>query len=172
VITGGTRRDSRPAPAGGRGEPAVAGRRRSTRQAEAVEATLAEADGFRTALDLFAQIRVSGQRIGLTTVYRHLGLLAEANRVDVVRSPDGEASYRLCGPRDAGGPDDRHHHLVCRECGRSMQVCGPEVEAWAVRAAAQAGYTDVTLTVELFGLCPQHSPRPPGQARRRPARCG
>jgi Fur family transcriptional regulator, ferric uptake regulator len=168
VITGRTRQHSRPTSTGK--EPAVAGRRRSTRQAEVIEAALAEADGFRTALDLFAQIRGSGQRIGLTTVYRHLALLAEANRADVVHSPDGEASYRLCGLRDASGPADHHHHLVCRECGRSVEACSPEVEAWADRLTAQTGYTDITLTVELFGLCPQHSPRPPGQANRRSAR--
>jgi Fe2+ or Zn2+ uptake regulation protein len=48
------------------------GRQRATRQAHAIEAALAEADGFRTAHDLFTSIRAGGERIGLTTVYRHL----------------------------------------------------------------------------------------------------
>jgi Fur family ferric uptake transcriptional regulator len=135
----------------------AAGRQRNTRQAQAIEQALGAADGFRTAQDLFTEIRGSGERIGLTTVYRHLALLAETDRADVVHTADGEAQYRLCGPRDSSNPDEHHHHIVCRVCGRSVEVSGPEVEAWADRVAASAGFTDITHTVELFGLCPEHS---------------
>jgi Fur family ferric uptake transcriptional regulator len=31
------------------------------------------------------------------------------------------------------------------------------VEAWAERVARAAGYTDISHTVEVFGLCPQHA---------------
>lgn len=144
------------------------GRQRTTRQAQAIEAALAQADGFRTAHDLFTSIRAGGDRIGLTTVYRHLTLLADIDRADVVHTADGEAQYRLCGPRGSTNPDEHHHHIVCRECGRSVEVSGPEVEAWADRVAASAGYTDITHTVELFGLCPQHS-APAARRRKNPA---
>lgn len=137
--------------------PGRQGRQRTTRQAQAVEAALANADGFRTAQELFSAIRAGGERIGLTTVYRQLSLLAGADRVDVVHAADGEAQYRLCGPRASQHPSQHHHHIVCRECGRSVEVAGPEVEAWADRVAAAAGYTEITHTVELFGLCPRHS---------------
>ena len=135
------------------------GRQRATRQAQAVEAALVEADGFRTAHELFAEMRGRGEPIGLTTVYRHLALLAGTDRADVVQSADGEAQYRLCGSRDSSDPEEHHHHIVCRQCGRSVEVAAPEVEAWADRVAAAAGYTDISHTVELFGLCPKHSPK-------------
>jgi Fur family ferric uptake transcriptional regulator len=142
------------------------GRQRNTRQAAAIESALGGADGFRTAHDLFATIRSGGERIGLTTVYRHLALLADTGRADMVHTADGEAQYRLCGPRSdatTGGDGHHHHrHLVCRQCGRSVEVSGPEVEAWADRVAAQAGYTAISHTVELFGLCPEHSAKPAG----------
>lgn len=145
--------DGQPAPA----EAPAKGRQRNTRQAQAIEGALADADGFRTAQELFTVIRGDGMRIGLTTVYRHLSLLADTHRADVVLNAEGEAQYRLCGPHSADGEDAHHHHLVCRECGRSVEVSGPEVEAWADRVAATAGYTQITHTVELFGLCPEHS---------------
>ena len=138
-------------------DPSAKGRQRNTRQAQAIEAALAEADGFRTAQELFTVIRGDGMRIGLTTVYRHLSLLADTHRADVVQNTEGEAQYRLCGPHSADDADDHHHHLVCRQCGRSVEVSGPEVEAWADRVAEAAGYTDITHTFELFGLCPEHS---------------
>lgn len=135
---------------------------RNTRQAGAVEAVLRDAEGFRTAQELFAELRRRGDRIGLTTVYRHLSALAEQGSVDVVHNSEGESQYRLCGGNLATvgstpHPDAHHHHVVCRQCGRSVEVSGPEVEAWAARVAAAAGFTEVTHTVEVFGLCPEHS---------------
>ncbi|MCW2495581.1 transcriptional repressor [Jatrophihabitans sp.] len=131
------------------------GRVRGTRQAAAIEDTLREADGFRTAQELFDELRRRGDSVGLTTVYRNLNLLVEAGLADVVHREDGESQFRLCGHSAAAG--EHHHHIVCRVCGRSVEVAGPEVEAWADRVAAAAGYTQISHTVELFGLCPDHS---------------
>lgn len=141
-----------------------AGRQRNTRQAAAIEQVLRDADGFRTAQEIFDEVRRRGNAGSLTTVYRHVNLLADLGRADVVHHGDGESRYRLCGePRvagaSAGDADAHHHHVVCRECGRSVEVSGAEVEGWAERVAAAAGYTDVTHTLEVFGRCPEHSVR-------------
>ena len=136
----------------------AAGRTRITRQSAAIEDALREADGFRTAQELFDEVRNGGQKVGLTTVYRHLNLLAVLGRADVVHRADGEAQYRLCGSH-AEPAEEHHHHVVCRVCGRSEQVSAPEVEDWAERVARAAGYTDISHTVEVFGLCPEHSAR-------------
>ncbi len=143
-----------------------AGRVRNTRQAAAIEAVLADADGFRTAQELFAELRGRGERTGLTTVYRHLSLLAEVGRADVVHTAGGEAKFRLCGAGVGTGEEAHHHHVVCRVCGRSVEVSAPEIEAWASSVAAAAGYTEVSHTVEVFGLCPQHSIPPPRRRSR------
>jgi Fur family transcriptional regulator, ferric uptake regulator len=137
----------------------VSPRIRVTRQGEAIDAMLRTADGFRTAQDLYGELRAQGSSVGLTTVYRHLKVLADAGEIDVVHRPDGEAQYRLCFPTktDRSAPPDHHHHLVCRVCGRAVEVDGPEVEQWAERVAKAAGYTQISHTVEVFGLCPQHS---------------
>ena len=135
------------------------GRIRVTRQGEAIDEVLRAADGFRTAQDLYGDLRSRGSSVGLTTVYRHLKVLADAGEIDVVHRPDGEAQYRLCRPLEAdrAAGQDHHHHLVCRVCGRAVEVDGPEVEQWAERVAAAAGYTQISHTVEVFGLCPEHS---------------
>lgn len=144
----------------------VPARLRSTRQAAAVEEALRGVDGFRTAQQLFDELRRRGDRVGLSTVYRHLNLLVEQGRADVVHRGDGEAQFRLCGAAEESA-DEHHHHVVCRVCGRSVEVSGPEVEAWAKRVASKAGYTEVTHTVEVFGLCPEHS-APKRSRRSRP----
>jgi Fur family ferric uptake transcriptional regulator len=128
-------------------EPAALPGLRTTRQRTAVADVLSRIDGFRSAQDLHDLLRHEGASIGLTTVYRHLQALSEAGQVDVLRTDDGEAVYRRCPT------DSHHHHLVCRGCGRSVEVEGPEVEAWASAIAERHGFTEVTHTVEVFGTC-------------------
>jgi Fur family ferric uptake transcriptional regulator len=128
-------------------EPAALPGVRTTRQRTAVADLLGRIDGFRSAQDLHDLLRHEGASIGLTTVYRHLQALSDAGQVDVLRTDDGEAVYRRCPT------ESHHHHLVCRTCGRSVEVEGPEVEAWATRVAEQHGFTDVSHTVEVFGTC-------------------
>ena len=119
---------------------------RTTRQRAAVAAALDELDDFRTAQELHAILRDRGDGIGLTTVYRTLQALADAGEVDVLRSDEGEASYRRCST-------GHHHHLVCRVCGRTVEVEGAAVERWADRVGAEHGFADVSHTLEVFGTC-------------------
>ena len=126
----------------------TSGAPRATRQGAAVSQALARTNEFRSAQEIHAELRDRGERIGLTTVYRHLQALAESGDVDVVRAADGEALYRRC----ASGA--HHHHLVCRSCGRTVEVEGPETEAWAERVAGEAGFRDVVHMLEIFGTCP------------------
>lgn len=125
------------------------GGERMTRQKRALAMLLAESVRFRSAQDLFTELRSRGENVGLTTVYNQLGALAEAGEVDAVRTEAGEALYRRCATAA------HHHHLLCRECGRSVEVAGPAVERWAERVAAQHGFTDVEHTIEISGLCPE-----------------
>ena len=69
-----------------------------------------------------------------------------AGEVDVLRTDDGEAVYRMCST-------GHHHHIVCRECGATVEVEGPAVERWADQVSAEHGFTDVSHTLELFGRC-------------------
>ncbi len=121
---------------------------RGTRQAEALNAVLADLPAFSSAQDIHAELRRRGERIGLTTVYRHLQVLAEDGAVDAIRDQAGETLYRRCET------SAHHHHVTCRSCGRSVEVEGRAVERWAHRVAAEAGFVDIDHTVEIFGLCP------------------
>jgi Fur family ferric uptake transcriptional regulator len=118
-----------------------------TRQQDAILSLLGDLDDFRSAQDLQALLRDRGQRVGLTTVYRALSALAADERVDVMRPPGGEHMYRLCQR------DEHHHHLICRECGRTVEVEGPAVERWIDRIADENGFTDVSHTLDVFGRC-------------------
>jgi Fur family ferric uptake transcriptional regulator len=119
---------------------------RSTRQRSAISALLDDIDEFRSAQELHDELRRRGEGIGLTTVYRTLQTLADAGTVDVLRTDSGESVYRRCS-------SGHHHHLVCRNCGYTVEVEGPTVEQWAKSTADQHGFGDVSHTVEIFGTC-------------------
>ncbi|MCQ8769979.1 Fur family transcriptional regulator [Streptomyces sp. KLMMK] len=121
-------------------------RGRSTKQRAAVAAALDEVDEFRSAQELHDMLRHRGASVGLTTVYRTLQSLADAGEVDVLRTSEGEAVYRRCS-------SGHHHHLVCRLCGKAVEVEGPAVEKWADSIAEEHGFVDVAHTIEIFGTC-------------------
>jgi Fur family ferric uptake transcriptional regulator len=130
-------------------EPAVRGTRaRGTRQAQALAGALDSMPGFCSAQEIHAELRRRGENVGLATVYRHLQALCEQGSVDAIRDASGETLYRQCET------SVHHHHLTCRNCGRSVEVEGWAVEQWAERVAKEAGFAEVDHTVELFGLCP------------------
>ncbi|WP_107772479.1 Fur family transcriptional regulator [Nocardioides sediminis] len=122
---------------------------RPTRQRIAVTEALASFDDFRSAQEIHELLDRRGAKVGLATVYRTLQRLSEAHEVDMLRTEDGEAVYRRCS-------DTHHHHLVCRECGATVEIEGPAVERWTTAMAAEHGFADVSHTLEIFGTCPRH----------------
>ncbi|KID30144.1 Fur family transcriptional regulator [Prauserella rugosa] len=120
--------------------------RRATRQRAAVVELLAEVDDFRSAQELHDELRRRGEGIGLTTVYRTLQSLSEADEIDVLRTDSGEALYRRCS-------EHHHHHLVCRSCGYTVEVEGPAVERWAQKIADGNGFSDISHMIEIMGTC-------------------
>lgn len=124
---------------------------RNTRQRTAILETLSRQDDFRSAQQIHEQTRADGETVGLATVYRNLQTLARSGRLDVLVAADGESLYRQC--EDTG----HHHHLVCRRCGRTVEFLAPKLESSMTAIAHEHGFSEVDHTLEVFGLCPDHS---------------
>jgi Fur family transcriptional regulator, ferric uptake regulator len=116
---------------------------RITRQRTAVLEALRRATEPLSAKDLHAGL---GHSVGLATVYRALQGLVDAGRVDVFRRGTGEALFRLCNPV-------HHHHLVCRGCGRVVEIDTCGVELWASRVAHRHGFSITDHQADVFGVC-------------------
>ena len=125
--------------------PATGAPLRITRQRLAISSALSELDEFRSAQQIHELLRRRGDKVGLTTVYRALQAMTDAREIDVLRTDEGEALCRLCS--------SGHHHLVCRSCGRTVEVEGPTVEHWTDTIAQEHGFVDVSHTLEVFGVC-------------------
>ncbi|MEJ1154194.1 transcriptional repressor [Microbacterium marmarense] len=120
---------------------------RNTWQRERVREALADAGGFVSAQGLHATLRDENTGIGLATVYRALAGLAADGGADSLQSPDGEALYRACVS------SGHHHHLICRNCGRTVEIEATAVEQWARTTAEKHGFTAAEHIVDIFGLC-------------------
>ena len=112
---------------------------RQTRQRTAVSALMDELAEFRSAQEIHDLLKARGEQVGLTTVYRSLQSLAASGDVDFLVTDDGETVYRRCSTQ-------HHHHLVCRECGATVEVSGPAVERLM---ASQIDEVVVTNTIPL-----------------------
>ncbi|CAN5275911.1 Fur family transcriptional regulator [soil metagenome] len=119
---------------------------RNTRQRRAVASIMEDIDGFASAQEVHDRLKRRGDSIGLSTVYRSLQSLNDSHEVDALRNADGEVLYRRCS-------SGHHHHLVCRSCGRTVEVEGPTVERWADKVADEHGFSEVSHTLEIFGTC-------------------
>ncbi|HVM21189.1 MAG TPA: Fur family transcriptional regulator [Egibacteraceae bacterium] len=118
---------------------------RPTRQRLSVLASLRDRPDAVTAQELHAELRRSGDAIGLTTVYRTLTALADAGLLDTF-SREGEQAFRRCG-------DVHHHHLVCERCNRVEELSADEVEAWVHDAADRHGFEVTGHRADIFGIC-------------------
>ena len=123
--------------------------RRMTRQRAAIGALLDEVNEFRSAQQLHELLRARGDQTGIATVYRALQQLAEDREVDVLRTGDGESLFRRCERRT------HHHHLVCRSCGKTVEIEGPNLESFAVQLGVEHAFSEIEHTFELRGTCAQ-----------------
>jgi Fur family ferric uptake transcriptional regulator len=120
--------------------------KRQTWQREAVREALGGSEGFVSAQALHSALRERGSGIGLATVYRALNDLAVEGDADSLQQ-EGESLYRACTP------GTHHHHLICRNCGLTVEIEADAVETWAQQVAASHGFTQPHHIVDVFGLC-------------------
>lgn len=119
---------------------------RPTRQRLTVLSELMEERDDVTAQELHERLRRRGERLGLATVYRTLGLLAEEGVIDALSHRQGELCYRLCG-------DGHHHHLVCSSCHRVVELEDCELDPWLDRISVAHDFVTTGHRLEVSGIC-------------------
>jgi Fur family ferric uptake transcriptional regulator len=119
---------------------------RPTRQRVRVLTELMGEQDDVTAQELYERLRSEGEKLGLATVYRTLGLLAEAGVIDALSHHPGELCYRWCG-------QGHHHHLVCSSCHRVVELADCELDPWLERISRAHGFVTTGHRLEVSGLC-------------------
>src|SRR3974390_1709955 len=97
--------------------------------------------------ELFRLVRKKDERIGFTTVYRTLKLLAECGLASEVAFNDGVARYEHQYNRRS------HHHMVCTECGSSVEFFSDEIERIERETGRKHKYLTTRHTFQIYGVC-------------------
>jgi Fur family ferric uptake transcriptional regulator len=126
----------------------TAAQTRATGPRRAIASLVARRRGHFTANDLMADAAAHDVHVGRATVFRTLDLLASRGELERIDLPTGEHAYVACAPRE------HHHHVVCRSCGRSVEVMDAGLQSLIGEIGRRSGYRIESHRLELFGLCP------------------
>ena len=101
-----------------------------------------------TAEDVARDVRAEISVISRQAVYDALGILAEKGLIRRIQPAGSPARYE-----DRVG--DNHHHLICRACGKTVDVSCAVGEAPCLIAAADSGFRIDEAEVMYWGTCPE-----------------
>lgn len=123
---------------------------RYTRGRRSVVATLARAEGPRSAAEL---VETLGSAVPVSSLYRTLGVLEETGVVSPHHGARGVTRYEL-----AEWLSGHHHHLVCVECGTVEDVAVPRGREVVIRdlvdeLARGSGFVAIDHVLEIEGRC-------------------
>ncbi len=112
-----------------------------------------------TARQLAESLSRQGERVGVMTVYRTLGLLAEIGAAYPLhdhQSEGSEAHYAFCSDR-------HHHHLICSRCWGVWEVEGCGLSEAQARVGDRLGFQVQSHSLDYYGLCAHCAQAPAGR---------
>ncbi|MEO8665118.1 MAG: Fur family transcriptional regulator [Ignavibacteria bacterium] len=90
--------------------------------------------------------KLKNKKIDLATIYRTINLFAELGIVNEIDFKDEFKRYELVYDRH------HHHHIVCKKCKRVENVEACVLEELE-KLLNKKGYTDISHSLEFFGVC-------------------
>jgi Fur family transcriptional regulator, ferric uptake regulator len=118
-----------------------------TGQRDAILRTFLDTRDHLSTDELYRLVRKKDERIGFTTVYRTLKLLSECGLASEVAFNDGIARYEHQYNRR------NHHHMVCTECGSSVEFFSTEIERIEREVGHKHKYITSRHTFQIYGVC-------------------
>ena len=100
-----------------------------------------------TAAELDLVVRAEIGAVSLQAVYDTLGTLTEKGILRRIQPAGSSARYET-------RVGDNHHHLICRTCGRTVDVDCAVGETPCLTAADDSGYEVDEAEVIYWGRCP------------------
>jgi Fur family ferric uptake transcriptional regulator len=118
-----------------------------TEQRDTILRTFLETRDHLSTDQLFRLVRKKDPKIGFTTVYRTLKLLAECGLASAVPFPDGMSRYEHQFNRRS------HHHMVCTDCGASVEFFSPEVRKLEEEIGRKYHFEATRHNFQIYGVC-------------------
>lgn len=120
--------------------------RRLTPQRQAVLRIVAESKAMLRPADVYDRAQAADLRLGLTTVYRTLDILAEMGLVQRLHLEDGCQRY-------AASEQGHRHQLVCSGCGQVVEFTDCDLADLHQRLAQRTHFRIENHWLQFTGLC-------------------
>jgi Fur family ferric uptake transcriptional regulator len=104
-------------------------------------------EGHRSVEDIYRAVREKDSRIGYTTVYRTMKILADCGLAREVDLADGITRY------DHLYNHAHHDHMICMQCGKSFEFYNSEIEKTQESASEQLGFKVLDHRLQIYGVC-------------------
>jgi len=104
-------------------------------------------EGHRSVEDIYRVVRKQDPRVGYTTVYRTMKILVECGLAREIDLADGITRYEHLYNHE------HHDHMICMQCGRSIEFYDPGIETLQDEASAQLGFKVLDHKLQIYGLC-------------------
>lgn len=102
-----------------------------------------------TAEEIYDIVKIECQEIGLATVYRTIQILEDIDAINKLMLDDGCNRYELNNEDEV----HQHHHLICKKCGRVIEVKGDLLESIETTIEKEYKFKIENHKVKFFGLC-------------------
>lgn len=106
---------------------------------------LQQMEGHPTVEEIFRQVQLEIPTISLATVYKNLETLTQNKLVTQVTRLHDVTRYDV--------NNEPHHHLVCVQCRKIVDVDGQAVPQLSLPAAASHGFEIFGFQIQFDGLC-------------------
>ena len=120
---------------------------RFTPQREMILETLHHIPGHNTPEEIYTRVRTLSSRVDKTTVYRTLELLQELEFINVIDMGARGRHYELVGVKPL------HPHLVCRSCGKIVDLAPGELSPLYARMDRDHGFKAEMDKLTIPGRC-------------------
>lgn len=98
-------------------------------------------------------VREEDSSVGHTTIYRTMKLLSACNLARQVTLGDGRTRFELMYNHS------RHDHLICTQCGKSVEFYDADLERLQRRIASFYRFRNSDHSLKIFGVCEACQPR-------------
>lgn len=118
-----------------------------TRQRRTVAESFLRTDGHLSTDEWYELVRKKDEKVGFTTVFRTLKTLTDCGLARETHLHDGRTRFEHIYRRP------HHHHIVCVECGRTIEFLSPQWEQIQEEIVSKYGFKPLYHNLQIFGVC-------------------
>ena len=104
-------------------------------------------EGHRSVEDIYRVVKEKDPRVGHTTVYRTMKLLVECGLAREIDLADNITRYEHLYNHA------HHDHLICMQCGNSIEFYNSEIEEVQESASEHLGFKVLDHKLQIYGMC-------------------